>query len=78
MDVDRLVLTHFHDDHAGGATEVTGWGDIEVLAHARDAPIIRGEQAGPHRTSPKRNGSCTPRSPTRCLRRPMPSRSRAS
>lgn len=47
MDVDRLILTHFHDDHAGGAAEVTGWGDVEVLAHVQDAPIIRGEQAGP-------------------------------
>lgn len=47
MDVDRLVLTHFHDDHAGGAAEVAGWGDVEVLAHVQDAPIICGEQTGP-------------------------------
>jgi glyoxylase-like metal-dependent hydrolase (beta-lactamase superfamily II) len=47
MDVDRLVLTHFHDDHTGGAAEVAGWGDVDVPAHAHDAPIIRGEQAGP-------------------------------
>lgn len=46
-DVDRLVLTHLHDDHAGGAAEVAGWGRVEVLAHAQDAPIIRDEQAGP-------------------------------
>lgn len=46
-DVDRLVLTHFHDDHAGGAAEVAGWGDVEVMAHAQDAPIIRGERVGP-------------------------------
>lgn len=47
MDVDRLVLTHFHDDHTGGAAEVAGWGDVEVLAHVHDAPVIRGEQARP-------------------------------
>jgi glyoxylase-like metal-dependent hydrolase (beta-lactamase superfamily II) len=46
-DVDRLVLTHFHDDHTGGAAEVAGWGEVEVLAHAQDAPIIRGERSGP-------------------------------
>ncbi len=46
-DVDRLVLTHFHDDHAGGAAEVAGWGDIDVLAHVQDAPIIRGQRPGP-------------------------------
>lgn len=46
-DVDRLILTHFHDDHAGGAAEVAGWGHVEVLAHGQDVPIIRGEQAGP-------------------------------
>ncbi|MGH3569419.1 MAG: MBL fold metallo-hydrolase [Pseudonocardia sp.] len=46
-DVDRLVLTHFHDDHAGGAAEVAGWGEVEVLAHDQDAPIVRGERAGP-------------------------------
>lgn len=46
-DVDRLVLTHFHDDHCGGAAEVAAWGAVEVLAHAHDAPIIRGERDGP-------------------------------
>jgi glyoxylase-like metal-dependent hydrolase (beta-lactamase superfamily II) len=46
-DVRHLVLTHFHDDHAGGAAEVAGWGAVEVVAHRGDAPVIRGEQSGP-------------------------------
>ncbi|MEO6090411.1 MAG: MBL fold metallo-hydrolase [Umezawaea sp.] len=41
-DVDRLVLTHYHEDHSGGAAEVAAWG-VEVLAHHLDAPVIRGE-----------------------------------
>jgi glyoxylase-like metal-dependent hydrolase (beta-lactamase superfamily II) len=45
-DVSRLVLTHFHDDHAGSAAEVAAWG-AEVVAHAADAPIIRGDETGP-------------------------------
>jgi glyoxylase-like metal-dependent hydrolase (beta-lactamase superfamily II) len=27
-DIDRLVLTHFHDDHAGSAAEVGSWGAV--------------------------------------------------
>jgi glyoxylase-like metal-dependent hydrolase (beta-lactamase superfamily II) len=46
-DIDRVVLTHFHDDHVGAAAEVRQWGDIEIVAHAADAPIIRGEVVGP-------------------------------
>ncbi|MFF9624406.1 MBL fold metallo-hydrolase [Streptomyces griseosporeus] len=42
--VRRIVLTHFHEDHAGGAGE---WDDVPVLVHRRDAPYVRGEQAGP-------------------------------
>ncbi|WP_433167099.1 MBL fold metallo-hydrolase [Kribbella sp. CA-247076] len=41
-----MVLTHFHDDHAGGAAEVAAWG-VPVVAHAADAPVIRGEVKGP-------------------------------
>lgn len=46
-DVDRLVLTHFHDDHTGSAAEVSSWGEVQVIAHAADVPVIRGEVAGP-------------------------------
>lgn len=46
-DLDRIVLTHFHDDHVGSAAELTSWGPVEVVAHASDAPIIRGEWPGP-------------------------------
>ncbi|MEV0156115.1 MBL fold metallo-hydrolase [Micromonospora sp. NPDC050686] len=46
-DVRRVVLTHFHDDHAGAAAEVAAWGDVEVVAHAADAPVLRGERPGP-------------------------------
>jgi glyoxylase-like metal-dependent hydrolase (beta-lactamase superfamily II) len=46
-EVRRLFLTHFHRDHVGSAAEIAGWGDVTVLAHAADAPVIRGEAAGP-------------------------------
>jgi glyoxylase-like metal-dependent hydrolase (beta-lactamase superfamily II) len=41
-DVDRVVLTHFHDDHTGSAAEIREWGPIQVVASAVDAPVIRG------------------------------------
>jgi glyoxylase-like metal-dependent hydrolase (beta-lactamase superfamily II) len=46
-DLDRVVLTHFHDDHAGSAAEVGSWGDVQVVAHVLDAPVIRGDRPGP-------------------------------
>lgn len=46
-DVDRLVLTYFHDDRGGGAAEVASRRAAEVIAHLHDPPILRGEQAGP-------------------------------
>jgi glyoxylase-like metal-dependent hydrolase (beta-lactamase superfamily II) len=46
-DVRRVVLTHFHDDHVGAAAEISEWGDVEVVAHVADAPIIRGERRAP-------------------------------
>ena len=46
-DVKRVVLTHFHEDHCGGAAEISGWGDVSVLAHRLEAPVIRGERPAP-------------------------------
>ncbi|MEV5547298.1 MBL fold metallo-hydrolase [Streptomyces sp. NPDC052309] len=43
----RVVLTHFHEDHAGGAGEVAALTGAEVLAHALEAPVVRGEVPGP-------------------------------
>jgi glyoxylase-like metal-dependent hydrolase (beta-lactamase superfamily II) len=45
--VRRLVLTHFHDDHAGGAAEVGSWPGVTVLAHRADASIVRGDRPAP-------------------------------
>jgi glyoxylase-like metal-dependent hydrolase (beta-lactamase superfamily II) len=45
--VRRIVLTHFHEDHMGGAAEFAVRGGAEVLAHRLDAPVVRGEVPGP-------------------------------
>ncbi|MEM4782086.1 MAG: MBL fold metallo-hydrolase, partial [Halalkalicoccus sp.] len=39
-DVERIVLTHFHPDHAGLAGEIQRAGGATVYAHAADAPLI--------------------------------------
>ncbi|MFI2204927.1 MBL fold metallo-hydrolase [Streptomyces sp. NPDC020192] len=46
-EVRRIVLTHFHEDHAGGAGEFAALSGAEVLAHHLDAPFVRGELPGP-------------------------------
>ncbi|MGX1122230.1 glyoxylase-like metal-dependent hydrolase (beta-lactamase superfamily II) [Streptomyces ambofaciens] len=45
--VRRVVLTHFHEDHAGGAQEVAALTGAEVVAHTLEAPVVRGEVPGP-------------------------------
>ncbi|MEU6670907.1 MBL fold metallo-hydrolase [Streptomyces sp. NPDC046727] len=47
QDVRRIVLTHFHEDHVGGAGEFAALHGAEVLAHPSDAPFVRGERPGP-------------------------------
>ncbi|MFK4104742.1 MBL fold metallo-hydrolase [Streptomyces sp. NPDC019531] len=42
----RIVLTHFHEDHVGGAGELAALTGAEVLAHHLDAPVVRGEVPG--------------------------------
>ncbi|QIK62378.1 MBL fold metallo-hydrolase [Leucobacter viscericola] len=46
-DVKRIVLTHFHEDHAGSAAEIARWGDVEIIAGAADAPFVSGTLPGP-------------------------------
>ncbi|MEU2226166.1 MBL fold metallo-hydrolase [Streptomyces sp. NPDC018347] len=46
-EVRRVVLTHFHEDHAVGAGEFAALSGAEVLAHHLDAPFVRGELPGP-------------------------------
>ncbi|WP_185011999.1 MBL fold metallo-hydrolase [Streptomyces sp. AK010] len=43
-DVRRIVLTHFHEDHAGEFAALSG---AEVLVHRLDAPFVRGDLPGP-------------------------------
>ncbi|MGV9255676.1 MBL fold metallo-hydrolase [Streptomyces sp. NPDC003697] len=43
-DVNHVVLTHAHDDHAGAAAEIEAWGGVTVTAHRLDVPVIRGER----------------------------------
>jgi glyoxylase-like metal-dependent hydrolase (beta-lactamase superfamily II) len=45
--VRRILLTHFHEDHAGGAAEFAALSGAEVLAHRLDAPVVRGDAPGP-------------------------------
>ncbi|MFD5697088.1 MBL fold metallo-hydrolase [Streptomyces lasiicapitis] len=46
-DVRRVVITHFHGDHAGGAGEFAALSGATVYAHHLDAPMVRGEASGP-------------------------------
>jgi glyoxylase-like metal-dependent hydrolase (beta-lactamase superfamily II) len=44
--VARVVVTHGHEDHCGAAAALAAWG-AEVLVHADDAAIVRGERPKP-------------------------------
>ncbi|SFB71617.1 Glyoxylase, beta-lactamase superfamily II [Halobiforma haloterrestris] len=42
-DVDDVVLTHFHPDHAGLAGEIQAESDATVYVHEADAPLVEGD-----------------------------------
>ena len=42
--VKEIVLTHYHDDHRGGASELAARTGAAVLAHKTEAPVIAGQQ----------------------------------
>jgi glyoxylase-like metal-dependent hydrolase (beta-lactamase superfamily II) len=46
-DVERIVLSHFHDDHVGSAVAVAQWSPSAVVAGRADMPFIRGTEPGP-------------------------------
>lgn len=60
-DVTRIVLTHSHSDHAGGAAELTGTTKAPVAVHSDDAESVR--TGTPPRLDPTSLGG-------RLLRRP--------
>ena len=47
QDLRRIVLTHFHDDHAGSAAELASWAGAQVIVGRADAPFVRGDVPGP-------------------------------
>ena len=43
-DIERIVLTHFHPDHAGLAGEIQRESGATVYAHSADVPLIEGNE----------------------------------
>ncbi|MFG2615488.1 MBL fold metallo-hydrolase [Streptomyces anulatus] len=43
----RIVITHGHHDHYGAAQELADRHGAEIIAHALDAPVVRGERPAP-------------------------------
>ncbi|PSQ29289.1 MBL fold metallo-hydrolase [Halobacteriales archaeon QS_9_68_17] len=43
-DVDRVFLTHWHGDHTGLAGEIQAESGADVYVHARDAPLVEGDE----------------------------------
>ena len=47
--VRRVIVTHYHGDHAGGLAELAERTGAEVMVHASDAPVVRGDVLPPGR-----------------------------
>ncbi len=43
-DLQQIVITHYHADHTGSLADVVERTNAQVLAHALDAPVVRGEE----------------------------------
>lgn len=43
----RIVITHAHDDHTGGAAALAAWSGASVLAGRADAPVVTGARPAP-------------------------------
>jgi len=43
----QVVLTHSHADHTGSVAELVERTDAQVIAHALDAPVVRGDVPEP-------------------------------
>jgi glyoxylase-like metal-dependent hydrolase (beta-lactamase superfamily II) len=43
-DVRQVIVTHYHNDHAGSLADVVDRSGAQVLAHPLDAPVLRGER----------------------------------
>lgn len=41
-DIKQIVLTHYHEDHAGNAGPLQRVSDATTMAHAADAEVVRG------------------------------------
>lgn len=46
-DLRQIVITHYHADHIGAVAELAERTGAQVLAHALDAPVVRGEAPEP-------------------------------
>jgi glyoxylase-like metal-dependent hydrolase (beta-lactamase superfamily II) len=44
QDVRQIIITHYHNDHAGSLADVVERTRAEVLAHPLDAPVLRGDR----------------------------------
>jgi glyoxylase-like metal-dependent hydrolase (beta-lactamase superfamily II) len=43
----QIVITHHHRDHAGSLPDIVERTGAQVLVHALDAPVVRGDRAPP-------------------------------
>ena len=47
QDVRQIVITHHHGDHAGSLAALVERSGAQVMVHALDAPVVRGERPPP-------------------------------